>query len=327
MHFDPVTQTFSGSPAQGDDGVIGVKVTATDHSNAQVSTNFNLDVVAHNQAPVITTVTHNPDHSSGQIHATDTDQLQYSAKHEGNHKYGDLTVNPDGSFHYVPNGNTDGMATNSGHGGWHHFGGGHEGKDTFIVDVTDSHGEKTSKYLTFDVHTDYNGHHAIVTGASDSDPALAVSNDEPEQVEHTDTVDVNVQGDDTDANHDSISDAHSIHDVAESGEFNFDLGNAAAMLDDAKADKAIADTAEALQKVAGLLEEHPDSVEASLVHHVENAPIKEPVPSEHAIHQAEHPDSATDDATSHDHSIDHTEYAPPHHSTDDDDHHDGSGLT
>ncbi|MCK5663554.1 MAG: hypothetical protein KAI17_08710 [Thiotrichaceae bacterium] len=59
---------------------------------------------------------------------------------------------------------------------------------------------------------------------------------------------------------------------------DFNLGNAAALLDGVKADKVITDTKEALENVAGLLEEHIDSVEQSLIHNVENTLIKEPVP-------------------------------------------------
>jgi len=63
----------------------------------------------------------------------------------------------------------------------------------------------------------------------------------------------------------------------------------------------------------------------------ENTPIKEPVPSEHAIQKAE--DISTEQGSE----ADHSDYAPKevplgyvppeHHPIDDDEHHDGSGLT
>jgi len=108
-------------------------------------------------------------------------------------------------------------------------------------------------------------------------------------------------------------------------EFQLDLGNVVTVLEDAKAEKAVEDTADALKKVAGLLEEHPDSVEAGLVHSVENAPIKEPVPSDHAIQKAA--EGTTEHADDNDQSAEHTDYVSPTHPIDDDEHHDGSGLT
>ena len=46
--FDAVTQTFSGTPANGDVGAVDVRVTATDSSNASVSDDFTLTVEAGN---------------------------------------------------------------------------------------------------------------------------------------------------------------------------------------------------------------------------------------------------------------------------------------
>ena len=110
-------------------------------------------------------------------------------------------------------------------------------------------------------------------------------------------------------------------------ELHFDLSNGAALLDSAKAGKAATATTEALEKVAGLLEEHPDSVEEKLVKLVENAPVKEPVPVEHAAppHSA---DQTSEDGATHEPQVDHADYVPPpSHDDDDDLHHDGTGLT
>ncbi|MBI3771999.1 MAG: putative Ig domain-containing protein, partial [Gammaproteobacteria bacterium] len=51
LSFDAATQTFSGTPANGDVGVVGVKVTATDLAGASVSDNFVVTVANTNDAP------------------------------------------------------------------------------------------------------------------------------------------------------------------------------------------------------------------------------------------------------------------------------------
>ncbi|MCW2475287.1 putative Ig domain-containing protein [Candidatus Symbiopectobacterium sp. NZEC151] len=55
LSFNPATGTFSGTPANGDVGSLTVKVTATDGSNASVSTTFGLTVTNVNDAPVVAT--------------------------------------------------------------------------------------------------------------------------------------------------------------------------------------------------------------------------------------------------------------------------------
>ncbi|MEI7210103.1 putative Ig domain-containing protein [Pectobacterium carotovorum] len=55
LSFNPATGTFSGTPANGDVGSLTIKVTATDGSNASVSTTFGLTVTNVNDAPVIAT--------------------------------------------------------------------------------------------------------------------------------------------------------------------------------------------------------------------------------------------------------------------------------
>ncbi|GKW03197.1 hypothetical protein PEC301877_20110, partial [Pectobacterium carotovorum subsp. carotovorum] len=55
LSFNPATGTFSGTPANGDVGSLTIKVTATDGSNASVSTTFGLTVTNVNDAPVVST--------------------------------------------------------------------------------------------------------------------------------------------------------------------------------------------------------------------------------------------------------------------------------
>ncbi|WP_244664862.1 putative Ig domain-containing protein [Candidatus Symbiopectobacterium sp. 'North America'] len=55
LSFNAATGTFSGTPANGDVGNLTIKVTATDPSNATVSTTFSLTVTNVNDAPVVTT--------------------------------------------------------------------------------------------------------------------------------------------------------------------------------------------------------------------------------------------------------------------------------
>ncbi|MFB3949206.1 putative Ig domain-containing protein, partial [Aeromonas veronii bv. sobria] len=51
LSFNPATGTFSGTPTNGDVGNINIRVTATDSSNASVSSTFVLTVVNTNDAP------------------------------------------------------------------------------------------------------------------------------------------------------------------------------------------------------------------------------------------------------------------------------------
>ena len=55
LHFNPATNTFSGTPANGDVGLLVIKVTATDGSNTSVSTSFGLTVTNVNDVPVVAT--------------------------------------------------------------------------------------------------------------------------------------------------------------------------------------------------------------------------------------------------------------------------------
>ncbi|MCL6332494.1 tandem-95 repeat protein [Pectobacterium carotovorum subsp. carotovorum] len=55
LSFNPATSTFSGTPANGDVGSLTIKITATDGSNASVSTTFGLTVTNVNDAPVVAT--------------------------------------------------------------------------------------------------------------------------------------------------------------------------------------------------------------------------------------------------------------------------------
>ncbi|PXW41521.1 putative Ig domain-containing protein [Erwinia sp. AG740] len=53
LSFNPATRTFSGTPGNGDVGNLTIRVTATDGSNASVSTTFGLVVTNVNDAPVV----------------------------------------------------------------------------------------------------------------------------------------------------------------------------------------------------------------------------------------------------------------------------------
>ncbi|KHN92636.1 ig family protein [Pectobacterium actinidiae] len=53
LSFNPATSTFSGTPGNADVGSLSIKVTATDTTNASVSTTFGLTVTNVNDAPVV----------------------------------------------------------------------------------------------------------------------------------------------------------------------------------------------------------------------------------------------------------------------------------
>jgi hypothetical protein len=53
LAFDPVTHTFSGTPANGDVGILAVKVTATDGAGASASSTFVITVANVNDAPFV----------------------------------------------------------------------------------------------------------------------------------------------------------------------------------------------------------------------------------------------------------------------------------
>ncbi|MFW5411213.1 putative Ig domain-containing protein [Pectobacterium brasiliense] len=55
LTFNPVTGTFTGTPGNADVGILSIKVTATDTTNASVSTTFSLTVTNVNDAPVVAT--------------------------------------------------------------------------------------------------------------------------------------------------------------------------------------------------------------------------------------------------------------------------------
>ncbi|WP_039279437.1 putative Ig domain-containing protein, partial [Pectobacterium brasiliense] len=55
LSFNPATGTFSGTPSNADVGALSIKVTATDTTNASVSTTFSLTVTNVNDAPVVAT--------------------------------------------------------------------------------------------------------------------------------------------------------------------------------------------------------------------------------------------------------------------------------
>jgi Ca2+-binding RTX toxin-like protein/pimeloyl-ACP methyl ester carboxylesterase len=53
LSFDAVTQTFSGTPTNGDIGVLSLKVTATDQGGLSISDSFDVTVTNVNEAPTI----------------------------------------------------------------------------------------------------------------------------------------------------------------------------------------------------------------------------------------------------------------------------------
>ncbi len=78
LSFDPVKQTFSGIPANGDVGDIAIRVTAIDLAGASATQNFNISVTNTNDGPVITSVGNIAvlENISGAVHqvtATDVD--------------------------------------------------------------------------------------------------------------------------------------------------------------------------------------------------------------------------------------------------------------
>ena len=239
-------------------------------------------------------------------------------------QYGSLTVNPEtGAVDYKYHQNSGVQKTGSSTD--------HDVVDTFIIALA---GDKNSQ-VEVDLHIHaqsthgHSGHHidaSTLTGMEVT-PIVSPQHDEPQSDESIDQVNLDLTDAEVIAPQD-VSAEHAISSEHEPApELHFDLSNGAALLDDAKADKAATATKEALEKVAGLLEEHPDSVEEKLVKLVENAPVKEPVPAEHAApsHSA---DKTSEDGATHEPHADHADYVPPpSHDDDDDLHHDGTGLT
>ena len=52
LHFDAGTRTFSGIPSDADAGTINIRVTASDSSDSGVTDDFNIEVIAVNDAPI-----------------------------------------------------------------------------------------------------------------------------------------------------------------------------------------------------------------------------------------------------------------------------------
>ncbi len=52
LHFDADTRTFSGVPSDADAGTINIRVTASDSSDSGVTDDFNIEVIAVNDAPI-----------------------------------------------------------------------------------------------------------------------------------------------------------------------------------------------------------------------------------------------------------------------------------
>ena len=98
LSFDAATRTFSGTPVNGDVGVIAVKVTATDSGSATVFDTFNL-TVSTNNAPGNVALSSNAivENSAGEtvgtVSATDTDghTITYSLASGGDNDYFEIS--------------------------------------------------------------------------------------------------------------------------------------------------------------------------------------------------------------------------------------------
>ncbi|MDP2760911.1 MAG: Ig-like domain-containing protein [Sideroxyarcus sp.] len=117
--FDAATQTFSGTPANSEVGLLNVRVTATDQAGASVATTFALDVMNVNDAPV--TVEDSASVSEGQavsasgnVLANDIDVdpgavLQVANAGTFIGQFGVLTLNTDGSYTYALDNSAQGV--------------------------------------------------------------------------------------------------------------------------------------------------------------------------------------------------------------------------
>ncbi|WP_309293198.1 putative Ig domain-containing protein [Azonexus sp.] len=113
LTFDAATQTFTGTPANGDVGNLQLRVTATDQAGASASQSFTLEITSaggENQAPI--TAPDNAEVSEdGQTTATgnvlandhdpDGDVLQVADPGIRTGEYGVLTLQSDGSYSYT----------------------------------------------------------------------------------------------------------------------------------------------------------------------------------------------------------------------------------
>jgi VCBS repeat-containing protein len=119
LTFDAATQTFSGTPANSEVGLLTVHVTATDHAGASVSTSFTLDVMNVNDAPVTVEDSASVNEgqaisASGNVLANDIDVdagtvLQVANAGTFIGQFGTLTLNADGSYTYALDNSAQGV--------------------------------------------------------------------------------------------------------------------------------------------------------------------------------------------------------------------------
>ena len=114
LTIDPITGVLSGTPANGDDGVLSITVTATDAAGNAASDTFALTVNAVNDAPVAQTSTlslaDENEILTGTLAATDADGDTLTFARAIAPKKGSLTVNADGSFSFNPGTDFDSLA-------------------------------------------------------------------------------------------------------------------------------------------------------------------------------------------------------------------------
>lgn len=114
--FDPATQSFSGTPAAGSTGNIGIQLTATDLSGATTNSGFNLVVTGGNSVPVpvgdtATVIEDTQTRTSGNVLTNDSDLdpgtvLTVTSPGAMHGEYGYLNIKTDGSYGYQLASNT-----------------------------------------------------------------------------------------------------------------------------------------------------------------------------------------------------------------------------
>jgi len=113
LAFNSATNTFSGTPANGDVGTISVRVTASD-GTASVFDDFTITIANVNDAPVAQNDNFNGDEDAPAItgsvltNDTDVDSTILTTSVGTTTTNGTLTLNADGTFSYTPNANFNG---------------------------------------------------------------------------------------------------------------------------------------------------------------------------------------------------------------------------
>jgi Ca2+-binding RTX toxin-like protein len=168
LSFDAATQTFSGTPANGDVGTLQVRVTATDNAGAGASSVLTLNVLNVNDAPVAAS------DSAGTLHSTAVtidvlandadvdvgDTLAVSAVTQGSH--GSVVIDAaSNKLVYTPIAN------------WN-------GSDTFSYTVSDGHGGSATASVSVAVAGSIVGNDAAntLTGTAGSDSIEAKGGDD-----------------------------------------------------------------------------------------------------------------------------------------------------